>query len=85
MNVSYNGWSNYETWLWVLWGMFEGSCGNKDRVTLAYDLQESAEAYAKEIILDQSGPVADLLGNAISNINWFEIADHLLEEEENSQ
>ncbi len=98
---SYNGWSNYETWVVNLWlGNDEGSY-NTCR-TLAQRCFEEAVAdqvlsrkeracyqLANELkeMLEDSNPLAseasvysDLLNASISEVNWKEIANSLLQE-----
>jgi hypothetical protein len=103
---TYNGWANYETWVYKLWmdndyGFYQHvqavtretwqaasetpdplSIGNDAsataRASLADLLKEEAEENAPEL----SGAYADLLNAAIGEIDWFEIADSLLEDAE---
>ena len=76
----YNGWTNYETWNVNLWlsEYFDGIASECDSCTYGElaDLLESSfnRLYADEI--PTMGPLADLLGAAISSVNWYEIAEH---------
>lgn len=83
---TYNGWTNYETWLVNLW------LGN-EQGTADYWLERARElsghvyptrALADELreeIAEQSFPevpglYGDLLGAALSEVDWREIAEH---------
>jgi hypothetical protein len=90
----YNGWTNYETWCVDLWiGNDEGEynywCDQAYNVkkefdedtqeyTLADMLKDNLEERAEEAITDAS-VFSDLLRAAISEVNFGEIARHLLD------
>lgn len=105
-NNTYNGWTNYETWVVNLWmDNSEGSYdywrevaediynnkaqGNKyftkleDATVILADRLKDDHEQAKDDILEnmklESSLWADLLGAALSETNWREIAEHLLE------
>lgn len=96
---TYNGWTNYETWVVNLW--MDNEEGTHD-----YWLEVAADVYnneAKEqnfftkiedavsILADRlkdshednrpelPGVYGDLIGAALGEVNWQEIAEHLLE------
>lgn len=90
----YNGWSNYETWNLALWlGNDEGSYNywqeatqeawtasersDDARIALARRLEAETEESAPDL---GASPWADLLGAALSKIDYFEIADNWLGE-----
>jgi hypothetical protein len=90
---SYNGWTNYETWNVALWmdsdegsqsyfrDMAEEICqdaGDKDDAinTLRSNLQSDFDDNAPEL----TGTYADLLSAALSSVNWYEIAEHIIED-----
>ena len=78
MQDTYNGWTNYATWR-VNLEMFDGS----DQ----YWTPESAREFVEEIIIDSTpeGVARDYALAFISDVNWYEIAQHyeeFLEEEE---
>lgn len=99
----YNGWFNYETWLYNLWQDNDegrqgemrrlaeeimGDCGN-DRDEASYKLAVLLKGEMEEdtaAMLKESGQtcslVADLLGAAISEINFEEVAAHWVSEVE---
>lgn len=88
----YNGWTNYETWLMALWigneeclqdtanEMAEQS-RHEDTYILADQLKCWIESFEEiEEIQNKGGFVSDLLGAAMSEIDWFEIAEHYRED-----
>ena len=97
MSNTYNGWSNYETWNCNLWldndNYFNSVC-NQKALDLANDVVTKDESiyilsnFIKEI-LDENMPenkpsvYSDLLQSAISNINFYEIAEHFIKSARN--
>ena len=83
MNDTYNGWSNYPTWNVNLWlsndeGLYSVvSRGPYERAALA--------DYIKTFVRDELAPdlgasfAADLLGYALDQVDWYEIADAWIE------
>ena len=87
----YNGWFNYETWLVKLW--IDNDQGSQsywqeqaeefykvdadDCSGLADALKEHHEEYLSSIMPD-SGFAADLMSAAMSEVNWREIAESLI-------
>ena len=72
----YNGWTNYATWL-VKLEMFDGWDVNEGKVT-----PESLEEMANEILelgVNGSSTTLDFARSFISDVNWYEIAEHLNE------
>lgn len=92
MTKTYNGYTNYQTWNIVLW--VRNDEGNYDTIidALKYitqeheDITEQADALQEFIgteLMFTSDPVgiaADLLQNAVSYINWYEVLEALLED-----
>ena len=98
--MSYNGWSNYETWNVALWiDNDEGSYGYWQERTreIAEETEpeygwESKEDAARNTLADEikdtiedQSPLtsdaslySDLLGAALSEVDWREIAEHYL-------
>lgn len=97
--MSYNGWSNYETWNLALWlGNDQGSeemwneraaeCyrdatasqsfSRREQATL--DLSKELEADTEENAPRVEGFYADVLNAAISEVNWYEVAEHYINE-----
>jgi len=91
---TYNGWTNYETWrvnLEIFDGFDYTDHGydglNQDD---AYDLGQYLKEYAEEIIFSghhydergQTNLMEDYALAFISDVNWYEIAKHMIEEVE---
>jgi hypothetical protein len=89
----YNGWTNYETWVVKLWiDNEEGSyhywqeevetvCRrNVHRDTATNTLRGLLEDYHRENMPEVTGTYADLLGASLSEVNWYEIAEHLVDD-----
>lgn len=98
--MSYQGWTNYETWNVALWiandqGSHTHWCeraaeaweeaeedapltrSDKARHTLADELKDS---HAEGFPLNGASTYSDLLGAALSEVNWGEIANGLFED-----
>lgn len=96
MSEGYNGWTNYETWnvkLWIdndqgeqeFWQeRAEGCIANTDDDGDAIAaLSNELEAAYDELYEQQSmppGPLSDILRAALSEVNWHEIASHMVED-----
>lgn len=81
----YNGWANYSTWRINL-KIFDGQSledvtGSWDRVD-AYDLGKVLEEQV-ESLLEESGKglVLDYAMSFINDVDWTEIAEHLLDDD----
>ncbi len=79
-NTTYNGWTNYATWRIALewFDGFNPSEGETD----AYQLSLELCGYVEESLsLDKSNSMAlDYAFAFIADVNWYEIAEHLIEE-----
>jgi len=93
--MSYNGWSNYETWNVALWLSNEQGAYNLQREWAA-DAVETHDG-DKDAAIDEvaqcvrdfieegvpnlgASTYSDLLGAALSEVNWYEIAAHSVED-----
>lgn len=90
----YNGWTNYETWCVALWMDNEESSYRYWRkvVLEVYELtnRESEPAkirFAQRLkdehedkspLIDSANVYTDLLNAALSEVNWYEIAENLI-------
>lgn len=84
---TYNGWTNYETWAVKLWmdndyEEYKHWQNRADRSTETYTLaQEIKEVFQNNNPLDgQANVYTELLNGALSEVNWHEIAEALIEE-----
>jgi hypothetical protein len=93
--MSYNGWSNYETWNVNLWldnepGSYEEK---RDIIRQAHEPYKAAQAlkeWVEDMMPDLGASMwADLLNAAVSSVDWQEIVetewDELHEEEEEEE
>ena len=89
MSNTYNGWTNYETWNVKLWmdndeGSYQywrdtahGIAGaHNEEAQLADQLKSEHEEAMPEL----NGTYSDLLRAALGEVNWYEIAENMLEE-----
>ena len=85
--AEYNGWKNYETWLVNIWygdsyseyylaRFREGDLLSKVSADDVRDYVESALELDGTL---PSGLVTDLLGNAMSKVDWHRLAEHVEE------
>lgn len=91
MSEKYNGWTNYETWLVALWlDNDEGSYNEMHYMARhskdVYSLMEQIKEMIEELnpLKDQANLFSDLLNGAISECNFYEIAEHYYEEEKDN-
>ena len=90
-NTKYNGWTNYDTWLCNLWfdnfefsemlDMFDG-CEDKDdilRVIKNY-IKDYVEEYVEESRENASGFINDLISSALGEIDYYDIAEHYVDD-----
>ncbi len=85
-NTTYNGWTNYATWrvnLEVFNGMVASDLG-ADSDSDSYSFGQTLKDYAEEIIYSSSNDrslAQDYALAFLSDVNWTEIASHMLVEE----
>jgi hypothetical protein len=92
MMSKYNGWTNYETWLVNVWMTNEeGSSRYWDEIARRCydedDVEESTRKLAKRLKYELaqipdtwSGFHKDMIGSALCEVDWDEIAGHMLED-----
>lgn len=87
MNTSdrYNGWTNYATWR-VNLEMFDGlTLDDLNTVEVEpYEVGQYLKEYAEETICSYSkeGLARDYALAFMSDVNWYEIAEHVIENSE---
>ena len=79
--MTYQGWTNYETWCADYWLKKHGKSDDYHEYKIFRALIERIHDDIYDVVpsLD-GGPADDLLGAAISQINIREIAEHYLEQ-----
>lgn len=94
---TYSGWTNYETWCVNLHignneseyqAVMRVARDAEDAYDLAKSLKETYSDIANEIMAESNQECsmwADLLGAALSEVNWCEIAEHLISETKGEQ
>lgn len=86
--MSYNGWTNYETWTVHKWLTEENPDVANSVYALAQDagstvtLEEALQKYVNEYFLPElaSGLAQDLLQSAVNQVNWQELAERYWKE-----
>jgi len=80
---TYNGWTNYATWRVQLEifddisaGDFNGNVITLDEYKLAQDMQERAEYYIE--CSSEAGLARDYAMAFLSDVNWRELAEHMI-------
>jgi len=86
--TKYNGWTNYETWL-VASQMDENQNYFNEMVKQLYNGENNIIKIANKFrdyfeennpFRNEIGIYADLIKSAISEVNWYEIAEHYIKE-----
>ena len=83
---TYNGWTNYATWR-VNLEMFDGvdprDISTRFHPDEAYNLGHDLKEYAENIITDYKSETTlaqDYALAFLSDVNWHEIAEHMIED-----
>ena len=89
-DTTYNGWSNYATWrinLEIFDGFDPTEYYSACDLTDAYELGQSLKQYAEEVIFEcgyderrPSNLMEDYARAFLQEVNWYEIAQHLIED-----
>jgi hypothetical protein len=88
MSNEYNGWSNFATWkvnLELVDGMDITDMGIdidvEDREMTTRELSEAFKEMAHETVeMDAQGWARDLAMSFLSDVNWYEIAEHMVDD-----
>jgi hypothetical protein len=80
--MSYNGWTNYETWR-VNLELFDDDRGFETDSSDFYDVASKMKEYVNQVLDDSAsdGIALDYARAFIDGVNWNEIARHWLEKE----
>lgn len=88
---TYNGWTNWETWLTNLWLSDDedtwSQWANASRIALQsqsvdearYDVSKQLKESFSQQVPEQSGLFTDFIIRALREVNWEEIASHLVD------
>ena len=92
MAQSYNGWSNYDTWLANLWygeifvDLIREEYGEEVTYDQEYDVAQSIQYYLDDLVTDElegavsrAGYVADVVSAAQREINYRELANSVID------
>jgi hypothetical protein len=82
---TYNGWTNYATWRISLEWFSDGFNVDEhemDAYELSLQLREYVESTLEETTV-QSTLVLDYALSFVSDVNWYEIAEHLINDQNN--
>lgn len=84
--MTYSGWTNYETWNVKPWmdndeGGYHYWRDATKEATSAYDLARLMQAEHEENMPELTGTYADMLMASLREVNWLEIAEHMIEDE----
>jgi hypothetical protein len=82
LGEKYNGWTNYWTWKWYLEMIDEEMEIDLSVYQSPYDIAQMLKEQAEEFVSESIGgsPFESWMYNILSEINWIEIADYLIEE-----
>jgi len=84
--MSYNGWSNYETWNVSLWidnepSTYEEARDMARQARSEGDLARALKDWVQDMAPDLGASMfSDLLSAALGEVDWYEIASHYYEE-----
>ena len=86
---TYNGWHNYETWVTALWidnepDTYEQRCAFARQASSAGALAEQIKNWVTDDMMPNlsASLAADLLGAALSEVDWYEIAENWITDAE---
>ena len=91
MSANYNGWTNYATWrvnLEIFDGMSARDITGRSLPTVS-DLKDALKDHAETLIYESGGAdgniAVDYALAFLSDVNWWEIANNMLADEEDEE
>jgi hypothetical protein len=78
----YNGWTNYATWrvrLEIFDGFDPSDYFSAFDPSDTYGLSKALEEYADQVLFE-CATVEGLAADFLSDVNWYEIAEHMLDD-----
>lgn len=83
MDEGYNGWANWETWVVNLWlANDEGLYRSTLEAMKARRPDEAIQELVREMLDEPAGLKGDIIGRALSAVDWAEIARGFREDAE---
>jgi hypothetical protein len=85
-DTKYNGWANYATWrvnLEIFDGFDPSDYYSDFDVDDTYGLSKCLEDYAEQVLFECAtveGLAADYARVFLSDVNWYEIAEHMIDD-----
>ena len=80
-NEKYNGWTNRATWLVNLWMGDNFQMDAEEGIDVDEDyIRECIVHQQIEMVEATSGLIQDLIGGALAEVNYYELAEHYVEE-----
>lgn len=92
--MGYQGWKNYETWCVALWidneeGLYHEICDMvySLRHHEKYEIADTLKEFIEDMnpLNDSASMWSDLLNAALSNVDWIEIVEHYIDEDDESE
>ena len=86
--AEYNGWSNYETWAFQMYRIENTPDSFYETQDDTYELSKILKDEAEEMLYDMmeeagiNGWMHDICANALSRIDFYEIAEHIIDNNE---
>ena len=85
MDNKYNGWTNRATWLVNLWLGDNFQMDAEEGITIDADyIRDCIDDMLEDEIHAPSGFIQDLIGGALAEVNYYELAEHYITEEVSS-
>ena len=83
-NQTFNGWTNHATWLVNLWlGEYAydpSELSGLSRYDAVQELKHTVDNILENESSSVTGLAADLINSALADVDWYELADHYIED-----